>query len=264
MAELDLTPEELRVLGCLVEKAYTTPDQYPLSTNALTTACNQKTSRDPVVDYSSRTVIDTMLSLRAKGLARTGTAGGRVEKHRHVLDEALGLDPAEQAVLAVLALRGPQSAPELRTRTERYVDLATPAEVEAVLDRLAAHDPPLVTDIGRGSGQTQNRWVQFITDPDLAPDPAPADPTAPAVVAAPPHTVAGVPAPFPDATRPVGGMAPPSPGPGAPPAGSDVARLLDRLARLEERVGHLESELGLAPPPPARGDAPTVPPDHPR
>ncbi|MFV0259659.1 MAG: YceH family protein [Acidimicrobiales bacterium] len=230
MAELDLTPEELRVLGCLVEKSSTTPDQYPLSTNALTTACNQKTSRDPVVTYSTRTVIDTMLSLRAKGLARTGTAGGRVEKHRHVLDEALGLDPAEQAVLAVLALRGPQSAPELRTRTERYVDLAPPAEVTAVLHRLAERTPPLVADIGRAAGQAQNRWVQLITDPDLASE-------TPAPVASKPSEtswLAEVAPVVPAAGRP------------GPEAGEiDLARLLDRLTMLEARVGHLEAELGL-------------------
>src|SRR5690606_23673232 len=98
---MELTPEEIRVLGCLVEKEATTPDNYPLSTNALVGACNQTTSRDPIVQYSERDVDQVMLSLREQGLARTVRGGGqRVHKHRHVLDEAWGLDGAELAVLS--------------------------------------------------------------------------------------------------------------------------------------------------------------------
>ncbi len=105
--ELLLTAEELRVLACLVEKSFTTPDQYPLTTNSLTNACNQKTSREPVVDYPSQLVDRTMLALRDAGWARSVRgAGNRAFKHKHVMDERLGVSEAEQAVLAVLALAG--------------------------------------------------------------------------------------------------------------------------------------------------------------
>ena len=135
---MQLTAEEIRVLGCLIEKAATTPDQYPLSTNALVNACNQKSSREPVVNYSERVVTEALLLLRPAGLARTVTGGGRVVKHRHVLDEVWGLDPRQLAVLAVLALRGPQTPGELRTRTERYVGFGSLTEVDDVLRSLAA------------------------------------------------------------------------------------------------------------------------------
>ncbi len=158
---MDLSAEEVRVLGCLIEKQATTPDHYPLSTNALTNACNQKSSREPVVAYPDRLVAETMLLLRPAGLARTVTSG-RTEKHRHVLDEAFGLQPKELAVLAVMMLRGPQSAGELRTRTERYVDFQSLEEIESVLSALASRDEPLVVNIGRGSGQSQDRWRHLL------------------------------------------------------------------------------------------------------
>ena len=166
---MELTSEEIRVLGCLAEKAATTPDQYPLSTNALVNACNQKNSREPVVNYTERTVIGTMLLLRAAGLARTVTGGGRVEKHRHVLHEAWGLDREQLAVLAVLALRGPQTPGELRTRTERYVTFDELAEVDRVLQSLANRGEPLVADLGRAPGQSQHRWTHLLAgEPTLA------------------------------------------------------------------------------------------------
>src|SRR5215211_336106 len=135
---MDLSAEEIRVLGCLVEKERTTPDQYPLTTNALRLACNQKSGRDPVVDFDERTVDGAMLGLRERKLARTVLGGGRTAKHKHVLGETWGLDDDEMAVLAVLALRGPQTAGELRTRTDRMAALRSPEAVEAVLERLAA------------------------------------------------------------------------------------------------------------------------------
>src|SRR5688572_4436261 len=117
---MELTPEEIRVLGCLVEKEATTPDNYPLSSNALVNACNQTTNRDPVVDYSEREVDQVMISLREQGLARTVRGDGqRVHKHKHVLGEAIGVDRRALALLSVLMLRGAQTAAELRIRTER-------------------------------------------------------------------------------------------------------------------------------------------------
>ncbi|MDG2028340.1 MAG: DUF480 domain-containing protein [Acidimicrobiales bacterium] len=106
---MDLNSEQARVIGSLIEKAETTPDSYPLSSNALTNACNQSSNRDPVVDYSEREIDALMIELRELTLARTVTGSGhRVGKHKHVVDESLGLDGHELAVLAVLLLRGPR------------------------------------------------------------------------------------------------------------------------------------------------------------
>lgn len=159
---MNLSEAEVRVLGTLIEKAYTTPDQYPISTNALTTACNQKTSRSPVVDYTSRQVLETMLLLRQQKLARTVTGSSRTEKHKHVVDEAWGLSDKQTAVIAVLALRGPQTAAELRTRTDRYVGFDDAAEVEETLRSLAELDDPFVVSIGRSVGQTNERWSHLL------------------------------------------------------------------------------------------------------
>jgi hypothetical protein len=170
---MELTAEQVRVLGCLIEKQATTPDHYPLSTNALVNACNQKSNREPVVDYSERTVMDAMLLVRQAGLARMNSSG-RTDKHRHILDDALGLDRDQLALLAVMMLRGPQSAGELKTRTERYptsqgTGFESIDDIEAVLERLAEGVDPLVVNIGRGSGQSQDRWAHLLGDvvPDL-------------------------------------------------------------------------------------------------
>ena len=115
---VELTALQARVVACLIEKAATTPDNYPLTTNALVAACNQSTNRDPVVDYGSRDVDTTMIELRQLELARAVSGvGHRSSKHKHVVDDALGLDGSEVAVLAVLTLRGPQTLNEIATRT---------------------------------------------------------------------------------------------------------------------------------------------------
>jgi uncharacterized protein YceH (UPF0502 family) len=158
-----LTDVEIRVLGCLVEKALTTPQQYPLSENAVITACNQATNRDPVVSYEQGTVRRALLDLRQQGLARmVQRPGDRAPKHRHLLDEALGLDAAETAVLCVLLLRGPQTAGELRARTERMHPFADVAEVEQTLDRLAARDEPVVVRLARQPGRSQARAAHLL------------------------------------------------------------------------------------------------------
>lgn len=170
---MELTAEELRVLGCLIEKQATTPDQYPLSTNALVNACNQKSNREPVTDYSERTVMDASLLVRQKGLARMNSSG-RTDKHRHILDDALGLDRDQLALLAVMMLRGPQSAGELKTRTDRYptshgTGFESVDQIEAVLAQLAEGVDPFATNIGRASGQSQDRWAHLLGDvvPDV-------------------------------------------------------------------------------------------------
>ena len=130
---MELTPQEIRILGCLAEKEATTPDTYPLSTNGLLLACNQRSSRDPVVHYDEDEVTRTLVALRERELVRTSREGGRVYKHAHLLRQALGLDGGELAVLSVLFLRGPQTSGELRTRTERQHAFATVDDVEEVL-----------------------------------------------------------------------------------------------------------------------------------
>jgi len=164
-----LTPEELRVVACLVEKQFTTPDSYPLTENAVVAACNQLSNRNPVVAYDNNTVRVTLTALRQRGFARVvHTPGARVPKHRQILDDALGLSRAEVSLLAVLALRGPQTVGELRTRTERMHDFASLSEVE---EALAARDEPLVARLERQPGQKEARYAQLLAGPvdDAAP-----------------------------------------------------------------------------------------------
>lgn len=159
---------DVRILGAMLEKERTTPEGYPLSTNALVLACNQKTSRLPVTDYREREVEEALQGLRDRGLVSSsqGTTE-RVVKHQHRLDEAFSLNAQDFAVLAVLMLRGPQTAGELRGRTERYTHFADVSAVDASLRRLAAHKPPLARDEGRAPGQSQTRWVQTLgADPE--------------------------------------------------------------------------------------------------
>jgi uncharacterized protein len=162
---VELTAEQSRVLASLIEKGATTPDSYPLTSNALTSACNQSTSREPVVHYSERDVDAVMLQLRELKLARTVTGSGhRVGKHKHIVDEALGLDGRELAVLAVLMLRGPQTVNEITTRTERYADgpHGDAAIVNAVIDHLAGRSTPLVRRLERSPGEREPRVAQLL------------------------------------------------------------------------------------------------------
>jgi hypothetical protein len=159
-----LHPAEIRVLGALLEKEITTPEYYPLTLNALVNACNQKSSRDPVVNYSEEVVEQALALLRHKGLAvRISGAGHRVEKYAHSLGERLNLGRRESAVLCVLMLRGPQTAGELRGRTERMHEFAEIADVEHCLESLAQRTPePLVAPMARG------RWCHLLGGvPDL-------------------------------------------------------------------------------------------------
>lgn len=161
---MELTPIEARVVGCLVEKQRTVPDTYPLSLNALVTACNQSSNRDPVVSYDEATVVAAIDSLKAQGVARIvhPSAGSRATKYRHVLDEALGLEDGPLSVLAVLLLRGAQTAAELRTRTERMHPFADMEELESALTVLASRDEPLVQRLERRPGEREARWIQLL------------------------------------------------------------------------------------------------------
>ncbi len=165
MSELPvLEPEEQRVLGSLLEKQTTVPATYPLSGNALRTACNQTSSRDPVVDYDQQTVDRTARALKERGLLRIvwSDTGRRTLKYHQTLDEHLGLDPDERALLTVLLLRGAQSPGELRTRTERLHPFADRGEVETCLRRMAERPEPLVRELERRPGQQDRRWVHLL------------------------------------------------------------------------------------------------------
>ena len=167
----DLTAEEARVVGSLAEKQLTTPKYYPLTFGALVNACNQSNNRNPVVSYDATTVDAALEGLRRKGLARVIHAGGgsRVSKYRHTLDETLGLDRRELALVAVLLLRGPQTAGELRGRTERMAGYEGIDDVEHDLERLGARETPLVVRLDRAAGQKEGRVATTLapiaTDP---------------------------------------------------------------------------------------------------
>lgn len=170
---LDLTPQAQRVLGCLVEKALATPQQYPLSLNALRNACNQTTGRDPVVDWTDEEVRAGLDDLKGQQLVRTEYArGSHTPKSAHRLDEQLDLDPAQQALLGLLLLRGPQTVGELRSRSERMHAFASRELVEAVLQSLAAHRFGALVELQeRRPGQKEARWAHLM-GPQAATDAA--------------------------------------------------------------------------------------------
>ena len=128
--KMNLTEVEIRILGCLIEKEQTIPENYPLSLNALTNACNQKSNRAPLMDLAEADVVRGLDKLGARGLARLTAASGRVAKYRHSLGDSLHLAPPALAVLAELMLRGPQTEGELRNRAERMTPFADIAAVE--------------------------------------------------------------------------------------------------------------------------------------
>jgi uncharacterized protein YceH (UPF0502 family) len=179
-----LTAEEARVLGSLVEKELTTPDQYPLTVKSLLAACNQASNRDPVVDYDEGTVMGALDSLKAQRLIRfvLPSHGRSAVRYRHVLNEALGLDTRQCALLAVLVLRGPQTIGELRARTERMADFDGLDEIDHELRFLSAVAEPLAISLGRRPGQKEERWASPLVVP------APTVPTVPRVPTAPPAT----------------------------------------------------------------------------
>ena len=160
---LILNPEEVRVVGALIEKQVTTPEYYPLTLNALRQACNQLSNREPVVSFDEKTVAWALESLRERKLVRVvTTADGRVPKYRHVLDEALGLKSPEMAVMCVLMLRGAQTVGEIRTRSERLYPFSALSFVETTLEDLMTRDVPLVVKLPRQSGQKESRYAHLL------------------------------------------------------------------------------------------------------
>jgi uncharacterized protein YceH (UPF0502 family) len=206
----DLTAPEERVLGCLIEKRFTTPDQYPLSLNALRLACNQSTNRDPVTDYDESTIRDAAQRLSRYGLARLASAhGSRAIKYRHLAEDALGLERRELAVLAVLLLRGPQTPGELRSRTARMAELSSPSDAEQVLDVLIERG--YAVRLTRRPGQKEERFKHTLGEDAPADSPGAAAPTADERAGASPD--------------------------------ADNSDLYERLRRLEEEVAELRTEL---------------------
>lgn len=195
----ELDPIEVRVLGCLLEKERLTPDAYPLSLNALTAACNQKSNRSPVMDLAPSEVDGTLARLRGEVMVWP-EEGARVTRWSHTLDRKWGLPDGAMALMAVLMLRGPQTSGELRARTERMASFASIAEVEADLVALTEGDEPLVVQLERAPGQKEARWSHL-----LGGEPAEAA-TVPVV-------------------SPATGLA------------ARVAELEERVARLERRLG---------------------------
>jgi uncharacterized protein YceH (UPF0502 family) len=161
-----ITPEAGRVLGCLVEKQLTTPQQYPLTANALLLACNQTTNRDPVVTMDDNSVMDALLGLKEQHLVRfvLPSHGRSVTRYRHVLDEAYGIDVQDFALLAVLLVHGPQTPGELRARADRMTTFSSIDPVLAHLERMATSPEGLVELLPRRPGQKEDRWQQLLAE----------------------------------------------------------------------------------------------------
>jgi hypothetical protein len=210
-----LTPDECRVLGVLIEKAQTTPGQYPLTLNAVTTGANQKNNRSPVVNLSEDDALHALDGLRSKGLAReVMMTGSRVQKHRHIAREGLGVDTSELVILAELLLRGPQTVGELRGRATRMHPIESIEVVSAILAHLMEREEPYIRKCAPAPGSRAPRYAQLLC-PDLHPLDAelvdtPEAARTPAVSAA---------------------------------AASD---LLARVERLERQVAHLAESLGVS------------------
>lgn len=166
-----LSAEEQRILGALMEKAKTTPEYYPLTLNALVAACNQKTSRKPVVSYDDNTVIITLDSLRKKGLVSTVTGGSsRVTKYKHNFAIVYPVIPAEVTIICLLLLRGPQTPGELNTNSGRMHEFDSLEEIQSILDNLANAEQPYVRQLAKRPGQKETRYMHLLGGEELSDD----------------------------------------------------------------------------------------------
>lgn len=205
---IHLTPDESRVLGVLIEKAQTTPDQYPLSLNAVTSGANQKNNREPVINMTDDQTFAALEGLREKGLViRSDIPGNRVPKYRHNAGDKLHARTGELAILAELLLRGPQTLGELRGRASRMHPMESIEDARGLLRALMEREEPLIQELPPAPGTRAEKYAQLLC-PDLHPDTA--GTAVRATSAQPPRT--------------------------ADP-------LADRITRLEDRVQHLESQL---------------------
>lgn len=178
-----LDPVEIRVAGALLEKELLTPDVYPMTLQGLVAACNQRTSREPVTDLSAADVTGGLDRLRELVLAWKVT-GSRADKWEHNLDAKWQLGRAEKALMALLLLRGPQTAAELRARSERMHDFASVESAEELLRTMAAHSEPLVVELPRKPGQKETRWTHLAggVPTEEAVAPRNASPTGPSAI----------------------------------------------------------------------------------
>ncbi|MBN8481094.1 MAG: YceH family protein [Xanthomonadales bacterium] len=198
-----LSAIEARILGSLIEKQATTPDAYPLTLNAVVTACNQKSNREPVSDYEPGEVGHALRELEGRGLV-AGSLAARASRYAHRFDAGYHVTARQRAVLGLLLLRGPQTLNELLQRSERLAEFADAGEVREVVERLATREPALVACVGRAPGQREDRWMHLLCGPVVA-------------VAAS--------------------------APGAAPVTGHAATLAERVTRLEAIVATLEAEL---------------------
>lgn len=213
---------EVRVLGALIEKARTTPDYYPMRLSNLTSACNQKSNRDPVTSYDSDQIERALDKLAGKNLVfRTYASDVKGVRYRHGVETELRLDPGQEAVLCVLLLRGPQTVGELRSRTDRMQGFGSLAEVEEVLDELIEFE--LVTRLPRQPGRKDCRYMHLLGGP-LETSAAESSPALPA--AGPPPIAGGTPA-------------------GAGELEARVSTLEEEVARLRRALGALEARFDL-------------------
>ncbi|MBB3054553.1 YceH family protein [Mucilaginibacter gotjawali] len=158
-----LNAEELRVLGVLMEKSKTTPEYYPMTINSLTTACNQKTSRKPVVNYDDETVVQALNTLKRRGLISTATGGSiRSVKYKHNFAIVFPVLPSEVAIICLLMLRGPQTPGELNTNSGRMHEFESIEEVQEVLERLSSPEMPFLVQLPRRPGQKEARYAHLL------------------------------------------------------------------------------------------------------
>ena len=161
--DIVLNEKEVRILGALIEKEMTTPEYYPLSLNALTNACNQKSNRNPVVVYDESAVEDALKSLFEKKLAREVHAGSRVAKYIHSLLDIFDLSRQEISILCEMMLRGPQTAGELRTRADRMSKIENLEEADKTVQALIEHQPPLAIKLPRETGRKESRYMHLLS-----------------------------------------------------------------------------------------------------
>jgi uncharacterized protein len=171
-----LTIEEVRVLGCLIEKSQATPEYYPMTLNALTNACNQKTSRDPVVEYSDEIVQEALGELRGKGLVAFASGTGRVIKYMHRAGQnGLGLTPAQMTAISIIMLRGPQTVGEIKSRAGRQFSFPSIESVQSTIDSLLAKEAPFVEEAPRLVGQKEvryrHRFFKYVDSPQTEEEP---------------------------------------------------------------------------------------------
>lgn len=158
-----LDDAELRVLGSLMEKSKTTPDYYPMTINSLTAACNQKTSRKPVVQYDEQTVVLALNTLRKRGLVSTATGGSdRAVKYKHNFAIVFPVIPSEVALICLLILRGPQTPGELNTNSGRLYEFESIEDVQEALERLSSAEPSYIKQLPRRPGQKEVRYVHLL------------------------------------------------------------------------------------------------------